>query len=50
MPEDKWCTCDPKYEVDGKPYPPVAKINLGESANRTFTVNFDDVVVDAFPG
>ena len=29
---------------------PVAKINLGESANRTFTVNFDDVVVDAFPG
>jgi len=28
----------------------VAKINLGESANRTFTVNFDDVVVDAFPG
>ncbi len=29
---------------------PVAKINLGESADRTFTVNFDDVVVDAFPG
>jgi hypothetical protein len=29
---------------------PVAKINLGESANRTFTVNFDDVVADAFPG
>jgi len=28
VPEDKWCTCDPKYEVDGKPYPPAAKINL----------------------
>ena len=29
---------------------PVAKINIGDSANRTLTVNFDDVVVDAFPG
>jgi len=25
VPEDKWCTCDPKVEIDGKEYPPQAK-------------------------
>lgn len=24
IPEDKWCTCDPKVERDGKQYPPMA--------------------------
>ncbi|KAK0711253.1 hypothetical protein B0H67DRAFT_455999, partial [Lasiosphaeris hirsuta] len=24
VPEDQWCTCDPKVEVDGKSYPPQA--------------------------
>jgi hypothetical protein len=25
VPEDEWCTCEPKKEVDGKSYPPSAK-------------------------
>lgn len=28
VPEDQWCTCEPKYEVNGKEYPPAAKMNL----------------------
>jgi hypothetical protein len=28
VPEDQWCTCEPKNEVDGKAYPPAAKVNL----------------------
>lgn len=28
VPEDQWCTCEPKYEVNGKEYPPAAKVNL----------------------
>ena len=29
VPADKWCTCEPKVEVDGKSYPPQAKMSLG---------------------
>ena len=29
VPEDEWCTCEPKTEVDGKRYPPQAKMSLG---------------------
>ena len=29
VPEDKWCTCEPKVEVNGKSYPPQAKMSLG---------------------
>ncbi|KAL1839082.1 hypothetical protein VTJ49DRAFT_1883 [Mycothermus thermophilus] len=25
VPEDEWCTCEPKVEKDGKKYPPAAK-------------------------
>lgn len=25
VPEDDWCTCEPKVEKDGKQYPPQAK-------------------------
>ncbi|EAA28600.1 hypothetical protein GE21DRAFT_4681 [Neurospora crassa] len=25
VPEDKWCTCEPKVEVNGVQYPPQAK-------------------------
>ncbi|VBB86496.1 Putative protein of unknown function [Podospora comata] len=24
VPEDKWCTCEPKFTVSGKDYPPQA--------------------------
>ncbi|KAM7205046.1 hypothetical protein V8F33_001287 [Rhypophila sp. PSN 637] len=29
IPEDQRCTCEPKVEVDGKKYPPQAKMSLG---------------------
>jgi hypothetical protein len=29
---------------------PVGRIQIGDSAAKTFTVNFDDVVVDGYPG
>lgn len=29
MPEEKWCTCEPKTEINGKKYPPSAKMNIG---------------------
>ncbi|KAK1750765.1 hypothetical protein QBC47DRAFT_393492 [Echria macrotheca] len=29
IPEDKWCTCEPRTEVGGKQYPPMAKMNFG---------------------
>ncbi|KAK5664249.1 hypothetical protein OQA88_466 [Cercophora sp. LCS_1] len=29
VPEDQWCTCEPKTEVNGKKYPPMAKLNVG---------------------
>jgi len=29
---------------------PVGRIQVGDTAKKTFTVNFDDVVVDGFPG
>ena len=29
---------------------PVGRIQIGDSAAKTFTANFDDVVVDGFPG
>ncbi|KAH8890919.1 hypothetical protein GQ53DRAFT_824152 [Thozetella sp. PMI_491] len=25
VPEDQWCTCEPKKDVNGKAYPPAAK-------------------------
>ncbi len=25
VPEDKWCTCEPKVEKNGKEYPPQAQ-------------------------
>ena len=28
MPEDQWCTCEPKVEVNGKQYPPAAKVSM----------------------
>lgn len=28
VPEDEWCTCEPKVEVDGKPYPPAARVAI----------------------
>ncbi|KAK0623324.1 hypothetical protein B0T14DRAFT_564699 [Immersiella caudata] len=29
VPEDKWCTCEPKVDINGKKYPPAAKMNIG---------------------
>ncbi|KAK8152191.1 hypothetical protein BKA80DRAFT_211634 [Phyllosticta citrichinensis] len=26
VPEDEWCGCDPKVEVDGKQYPPKGSV------------------------
>ncbi|KAI2612143.1 uncharacterized protein GGS25DRAFT_107565 [Hypoxylon fragiforme] len=26
VPEDQWCTCEPRVTVDGKAYPPAAKV------------------------
>jgi hypothetical protein len=28
VPEEDWCTCEPKVTVDGKEYPPAAKFEL----------------------
>ncbi|KAL2135285.1 hypothetical protein VTI74DRAFT_9165 [Chaetomium olivicolor] len=28
VPEDEWCTCEPKFEKDGKEYPPQAQSGL----------------------
>ena len=28
VPEDQWCTCEPKVEVNGKQYPPAAKVSM----------------------
>lgn len=28
VPEDEWCSCDPKVEVDGKPYPHAARVAI----------------------
>ncbi|KAK3942995.1 hypothetical protein QBC46DRAFT_378667 [Diplogelasinospora grovesii] len=25
VPEDKWCTCEPRTEINGKSYPPQVK-------------------------
>ncbi|KAK4115360.1 hypothetical protein N656DRAFT_704035 [Canariomyces notabilis] len=29
VPEEEWCTCEPKVEVNGRSYPPQAKMQLG---------------------
>ncbi|KAI6092619.1 hypothetical protein F4821DRAFT_137958 [Hypoxylon rubiginosum] len=28
VPEDQWCTCEPRVAVDGKAYPPSAKMQI----------------------
>ncbi|KAK3322132.1 hypothetical protein B0H66DRAFT_553475 [Apodospora peruviana] len=28
VPEDKWCTCEPKVDVGGRAYPPQAKMAM----------------------
>jgi hypothetical protein len=29
IPEDQWCTCEPKVEKEGKQYPPQAPSGFG---------------------
>ncbi|KAK4239789.1 hypothetical protein C8A03DRAFT_32153 [Achaetomium macrosporum] len=29
IPEDEWCTCEPKVEKEGKQYPPQAPSGFG---------------------
>jgi hypothetical protein len=28
VPESEWCTCEPRVNVDGKDYPPAAKMAM----------------------
>ncbi|EOO02759.1 hypothetical protein UCRPA7_1731 [Phaeoacremonium minimum UCRPA7] len=28
VPEEEWCTCEPKVTVDGKEFPPAAKMSI----------------------
>ncbi|KAI0024973.1 hypothetical protein F4780DRAFT_487345 [Xylariomycetidae sp. FL0641] len=28
IPEEQWCTCTPRVTVDGKAYPPAAKVQI----------------------
>lgn len=30
--EDQWCTCEPKVNVNGKEYPPAAKMSVPGAA------------------
>ncbi|ROV99055.1 hypothetical protein VMCG_06637 [Cytospora schulzeri] len=28
VPEDQWCSCEPRVEFDGKAYPPAARVAI----------------------
>lgn len=28
VPEDQWCTCQPRTKIEGKEYPPAAKFEI----------------------
>ncbi|KAL2256755.1 hypothetical protein VTK26DRAFT_1178 [Humicola hyalothermophila] len=33
VPEDEWCTCEPKVEINGKSYPPQLKAQSGAATS-----------------